>query len=108
MPRYNQLFFTADQDYNIIYNVDYKRTIDRNLDGENKSNTTGTAENETTSTNNIDNNIVENVECNNTGNSIFCAWTNYSTFNNIRFKNVSEGFDFDKVSNYNIISNMLR
>ena len=24
MPYYNQLFFSADQDYNIIYNVDYK------------------------------------------------------------------------------------
>ena len=54
MPRYNQLFFSVDQDYNIIYNVDYQRTIDRNLDGENKSNSTGTAENETISTNNIE------------------------------------------------------
>lgn len=33
MPRYNQLFFSADQDYNIIYNVDYKRTINKDLTG---------------------------------------------------------------------------
>lgn len=40
MPRYNQLFFSADQDYNIIYNVDYKRTIDRDLSGNVSSNAT--------------------------------------------------------------------
>lgn len=34
MPYYNQLMFSQDQDFNIIYNVDYKRTIDRELDGE--------------------------------------------------------------------------
>ena len=45
MPYYNQLFFSADQDYNIIYNVDYKRTIDRDLSG----NTTSTSTGETTS-----------------------------------------------------------
>ena len=39
MPKYNQLFFSADQDYNIIYNVDYKRTIDRDLSGNTSSNT---------------------------------------------------------------------
>ena len=26
MPRYNQLFYSADQDFNPIYNVDYKKT----------------------------------------------------------------------------------
>ena len=41
MPYYNQLFFSADQDYNIIYNVDYKRTIDRNLQGDTTSTSTG-------------------------------------------------------------------
>lgn len=43
MPYYNQLFFSADQDYNIIYNVDYKRTIDRDLSGNTSSNTTSQA-----------------------------------------------------------------
>ena len=35
MPRYNQLYFSADQDFNITYNVDYHRTIDRNKEGTN-------------------------------------------------------------------------
>lgn len=30
MPRYNQLFYSADQDFNPIYNVDYKKTISGN------------------------------------------------------------------------------
>lgn len=38
MPKYNQLFYSADQDYNPIYNVDYRKTIDR----EKKDNTVGT------------------------------------------------------------------
>ena len=33
MPRYNLLFFSADQDFNIIYNVDYQRTIDTHRTG---------------------------------------------------------------------------
>lgn len=40
MPYYNQLFFSADQDYNIIYNVDYRRTINRDLSGNVSSNAT--------------------------------------------------------------------
>lgn len=38
MPYYNQLFYSADQDFNPIYNVDYRKTIDR----EKKDNTIGT------------------------------------------------------------------
>ena len=38
MPKYNQLFYSADQDFNPIYNVDYIKTIDR----EKKDNTVGT------------------------------------------------------------------
>lgn len=48
MPYYNQLFFSADQDYNIIYNVDYQRTIDRDLSGNTSSNTSSTASDSTT------------------------------------------------------------
>lgn len=39
MPYYNQLYFSADQDYNVIYNVDYKRTIDRERNENNQTNT---------------------------------------------------------------------
>ena len=50
MPYYNQLFFSADQDYNIIYNVDYKRTIDRDLAGNTSSNTESSATDSTETT----------------------------------------------------------
>ena len=43
MPRYNQLYFSADQDFNVTYNVDYKRTIDRNKEGTNNLETTSSA-----------------------------------------------------------------
>lgn len=50
MPYYNQLFFSADQDYNIIYNVDYKRTIDRDLSGNTSSSTESQATDNTETT----------------------------------------------------------
>lgn len=43
MPYYNQLFFTVDQDFNIIYNVDYVKTMDRKQDESNE--TQGSASN---------------------------------------------------------------
>ena len=46
MPKYNQLFYSADQDYNPIYNVDYIKTIDRNR----KDNTVGTQNSKTSTT----------------------------------------------------------
>ena len=52
MPYYNQLFYSADQDFNPIYNVDYKKTIDR----EKKDNTVGTQNSQSnTSSNGTDN-----------------------------------------------------
>lgn len=50
MPQYNLLFFTADQDFNPLYNVDYKRTIDTDKNGEMSSNTVGTTSDESEST----------------------------------------------------------
>ncbi len=47
MPKYNQLFYSADQDYNPIYNVDYRKTIDRNR----RDSSTGTQSSESSSTN---------------------------------------------------------
>lgn len=55
MPYYNQLYFSSDQDFNITYNVDYKRTIDRTKEenssstSESETNTTATDETETES-----------------------------------------------------------
>ena len=37
MPYYNQLYFSADQDYNVIYNVDYVKEINRDKNTEEES-----------------------------------------------------------------------
>ena len=50
MPYYNQLYFSADQDFNITYNVDYRRTIDRNKEESNSSNSSTNSESETNTT----------------------------------------------------------
>lgn len=47
MPKYNQLFYSADQDFNPIYNVDYKKTIM----GEQNANTNSTSTGSDSSTN---------------------------------------------------------
>lgn len=50
MPYYNQLYYSADQDYNLIYNVDYVRTINRDLDGTNTNKTKNNTETESSAT----------------------------------------------------------
>lgn len=50
MPYYNQILFTLDQDYNILYNVDYTRTTDTEREGSVSGNTQSTASNTATST----------------------------------------------------------
>ena len=42
MPYYNQLFYSADQDFNPIYNVDYKKTILGSQNANTSSTTSGT------------------------------------------------------------------
>jgi hypothetical protein len=50
MPYYNQVLFSLDQDYNILYNVDYTRDIDVQRDGEVSGTTITASENSATST----------------------------------------------------------
>lgn len=50
MPYYNLLFNSADVDFNIIYNVDYKRTIDREKEGSGSSSSSGTTDSNQTAT----------------------------------------------------------
>ena len=45
MPYYNQLFYSADQDFNPIYNVDYKKTI---MGSQNASSNTSSTGNDST------------------------------------------------------------
>lgn len=42
MPYYNQLFYSADQDFNPIYNVDYKKIINGTQNNSSNSTTSGT------------------------------------------------------------------
>ena len=42
MPRYNQLFYSADQDFNPIYNVDYKKTMVGSQNANSNTTSTGT------------------------------------------------------------------
>ena len=48
MPYYNQLFYSADQDFNPIYNVDYKKTILGSQNANTSSTTSGTDSTTTT------------------------------------------------------------
>lgn len=50
MPEYNLLFFSADQDFNIIFNVDYQKTMERTLEGSTTANATTTTQTTTTDT----------------------------------------------------------
>ena len=56
MPKYNQLFFSCDQDYDIRYNADYTRTTKEQREGSNTGKITGkddsTAESNVTTTSN--------------------------------------------------------
>lgn len=72
MPYYNQLFFSADQDYNILYNVDYVKQIKANKEG---SATTTSTENGTSSSNGTSNtsasdNSTATNESNNNGKNV--------------------------------------
>lgn len=51
MPTYNQLLFSLDQDFNILFNVDYQRTTTSDRNGSNENKITGT---DSTSTNTTD------------------------------------------------------
>ena len=48
MPKYNQLFYSADQDFNPIYNVDFIRNTQRNKSGTNIGSQSTTSNTSTT------------------------------------------------------------
>lgn len=52
MPKYNQLFYSADQDFNPIYNVDYEKIIGRDRTDSTISNSATTSTDETEATTN--------------------------------------------------------
>lgn len=55
MPKYNQLFYSADQDFNPIYNVDYEKVIGRDKTDSTTSNSASTSSDETNAQNNTKN-----------------------------------------------------
>ena len=52
MPKYNQLFYSADQDFNPIYNVDYEKIIGRDRTDSSTSNSATSSTDETNATTN--------------------------------------------------------
>lgn len=50
MPYYNQLFYSADQDYNLLMNVDYSRTTNTTKEGTSNSTVNGTTTTDSTLT----------------------------------------------------------
>ena len=54
MPYYNELMFSADQDFNIIYNVDYVKELETQRDGTQNTDTTSQMSNTGSGTTNIE------------------------------------------------------
>ena len=55
MPYYNQLYFSTDQDYDLLYNVDYTREITREKEDTSEGTQTSSGTDTTTTTAHIDN-----------------------------------------------------
>lgn len=51
MPYYNQLYFSTDQDYDLLFNVDYTREISRNREDTNQDTSIGSGTNQSSSNN---------------------------------------------------------
>ena len=60
MPYYNQLYFSTDQDYDLLFNVDYTRDITREKQNTGNTETTSKATDQTSTTSNV-NNYSKNV-----------------------------------------------
>ena len=60
MPYYNQLYFSTDQDYDLLFNVDYTRDITREKQNTGNTETTSQATDQTSTTSNV-NNYSKNV-----------------------------------------------
>lgn len=57
MPYYNQLYYSADQDYNMIYNVDYVKTIEREKDNTIDTTSSGTTNSSDTTNTSMDTDV---------------------------------------------------
>lgn len=65
MPYYNQLYFSTDQDYDLLYNVDYTREITREREDTNKDTSEASQTTESNSTNSTEGSTSATVNSNN-------------------------------------------
>lgn len=65
MPYYCQLYFSTDQDYDLLYNVDYTREITREREDTNKDTSEASQSSETDTTNNSEGSTSATVNSNN-------------------------------------------
>ena len=64
MPYYNQLYFSADQDYNPLFNVDYSRTIEREREENVKNSLQGKTDGESSTSSTDESSTSANVKNN--------------------------------------------
>lgn len=69
MPYYNQLFYSADQDYNMIYNVDYVKTITREQDNTVDTTSSGTTNSSDTTNTTMDTDVTSSASTSETLNN---------------------------------------
>ena len=69
MPFYNQLYYSADQDYNMIYNVDYIKTISREKDNTIDTTSSGTTNSSDTTNTSMDTDVTATSTTNETLNN---------------------------------------
>lgn len=83
MPYYNQLLFSADQDYNILFNVDYQRTTTTDREGSHSQETSGETSATTSGTDNTSTTTLDsqNTETTTTENSETNATVNHTSKN---------------------------
>lgn len=61
MPFYNQIFYSIDQDYNILYNADYTKTIERTrADNDDNSSTSNSSDNNNLYSKNVNSDTPQN------------------------------------------------
>lgn len=97
MPKYNLLFLTADQDFNIIYNVDYVRTNELNRDTNNSIKRSGKSESTDTGTDTASNTVTA------TGNNSTTA--NDNSNSSLQIENYNKHVNVDTPQNQLSISN---
>lgn len=98
MPFYNQLFYSIDQEYNILYNADYTKTIERaRTDNDDNSSTSNSSDNNNIYSKNVNSDTPQNslnISANNIDNITHASnvdWNKQSNSNTNNSSIDSEG-----------------